>query len=67
MNWLEDKEYQYNKNNIEKEWDFIKTRILAEHANLGGDRNEYYKKIISRDTTVIEAIKHFEEAKALLN
>ena len=67
LNWLEDKEYQYNKDNIEKEWDFIKTRILAEHANLRGGRNEYYKKIISRDTTVIEAIKHFEEAKALLN
>ena len=53
--------------NIEKEWDLVEVRILAELANQLFGRNEYYKKLISKDITVIEAIKHFEEAKALLN
>tara|TARA_B100000287_G_scaffold116508_1_gene108504 strand:- start:1908 stop:3473 length:1566 start_codon:yes stop_codon:yes gene_type:complete len=67
IDWLDEKDYEYNKDSIEKDWDLIETRIVAEIANQLFDRNQYYKKLISNDIIVNEAIKHFEEAKALLN
>ena len=67
ISWLNEKEYKYDIEDLEKDWGFIKTRIVAELANQLFDRNQYYKELISKDIIVIEAIKHFEEAKALLN
>jgi len=67
ISWLNQNEYDYNTDSIAKEWKFVQERILAEVANQLYGRNEYYKTLISNDPAVIEAIKHFEEAKALLN
>ena len=58
--------YDASDNTI-KDWNIIEVRILAELANQVSGRNEYYKTLISKDPVIIEAIKHFEEAKALLN
>ena len=65
--WLDDNKYEHNVDSIKKDWDYIEIRILAELANQVLGRNEYYKTLISNDPVIIEAIKHFEEAKALLN
>ena len=65
--WLSDNQYEHNTDSIEKDWNIIEVRILAELANQVSGRNEYYKTLISKDPVIIEAIKHFEEAKALLN
>ena len=67
ISWLDDNKYEHNVDSIKKDWDYIEIRILAELANQVLGRNEYYKTLISNDPVIIEAIKHFEEAKALLN
>ena len=65
--WLDDNKYDHNVDSIQKDWEYIETRISAELANQVLGRNEYYRTLISNDPVIIEAIKHFEEAKALLN
>ena len=67
ISWLDDNKYEHNVDSIKKDWDYIEIRILAELANQVLGRNEYYRTLISNDPVIIEAIKHFEEAKALLN
>tara|TARA_B100000902_G_C27314217_1_gene920250 strand:- start:1564 stop:3132 length:1569 start_codon:yes stop_codon:yes gene_type:complete len=65
--WLKDNDYNYIQLDIEKDWNHIKNRIIAELANKVFDRRSYYKTLIMNDKTVLEALNYFDEAKTLLN
>ena len=55
------------KTDIDKDWIYIKHRIIAELSNKIFDRKHYYKTLIMNDKTVLEALNYFDEAKTLLN
>ena len=65
--WLETNNYNYIKSDIDKDWSYIKNRIIAELANKTFNRKYYYKTLIMNDKTVLEALNYFDEAKTLLN
>ena len=67
LDWLENNDYQFDKDDIIKDWDYINNRIFAEVANKLFNRNLYYKSIINNDNVVKEALKYFEDANELLN
>ena len=65
--WLIKNNYEFNQDDLIKDWDYINNRIFAEVANKIFSRNFYYKSIISNDNLVKEALKYFEDANELLN
>jgi len=67
INWLKDNDYNYIQLDIDKDWNHIKNRIIAELANKVFDRKFYYKTLIMNDKTILEALNYFDEAKTLLN
>ena len=67
IKWLIIKEDHYNEEGLEKDWKYIKTRIIAELANKTFSRKEFYRTMIMNDKTVLESLKYFDEAKKLLN
>ena len=65
--WLDEKEYEYVREDIEKDWHVVETRLLAEVSGMIWGKTFLYKKMLDIDKHVSEALNHIDEAKALLS
>ncbi|NQU67177.1 MAG: PDZ domain-containing protein [Candidatus Marinimicrobia bacterium] len=66
IKWMDEKEIEYESDDLEKDWDIVKVRITAEVAGSIWGKNYLYKKLLDIDTQVNEAVKHISEAKNLI-
>jgi hypothetical protein len=64
---LDEKEYEYVREDIEKDWHVVETRLLAEVSGMIWGKTFLYKKMLDIDKHVSEALNHIDEAKALLS
>ena len=61
--WLEEKDFDFQKDEISEDWKYLAVRIQAEVCNANDGRNAYYKKLLDLDDYVSTAIKEFEKKK----
>jgi len=66
MKWLDEKEIEYNAEDLENDWEVLSTRIEAEIAGAIWGKDYLYKKLLDIDTQANEAVKHFSEARKLI-
>ena len=65
VDWLEKKEIEFSKDEIEEDWDYLENRILAQAASSIWGKEYLYKHKLAQDVQVQEALKHFNEAREL--
>ena len=65
IDWLEKQEIEFLNDEIEKDWEFLANRILAEAASSIWGKEYLYKQLLIQDAQAQEALKHFDEAREL--
>ena len=66
FSWLEIQKVEFEIEELEEHWDYIHNRILANIASNIWGKEFLYKKLLEEDAQVIEALKHFDEARKLI-
>ena len=67
IKWLKEKEIEVEEEELEKDWEFLSNRIKAEIAGAIWGKRNLYRMLINSDLQVLEAMKHFPEAKELIS
>ena len=67
FSWLEAQEVEFKAEELEENWDYIQNRILSEAASSIWGKQYLFKKLLEADKQAQEALKHFEEARMLIN
>ena len=66
FSWLETQKVEFETDELEKHWDYIQNRILSNVASSIWGKEFLFKKLLEVDEQVQEALKHFDEARELL-
>ena len=53
--------------NLNKDWEYVQNRILADVASIIWGKDYYYYVLLNQDVQFQEAINHFEKAKEIMN
>jgi carboxyl-terminal processing protease len=67
FNYLDKKEIEFEKEEVEKYWYEIENRILANIASRIWGKEFQYKQILKKDNLALDALEHFQEARDLLD
>ena len=67
IKWLEEKELEVTEEELTEDWEFLRNRLKAEIAGAIWGKNNLYKLILNSDLQVLEALKHFTEARELIS
>ena len=67
IQWLEIQDVEFSEDEIEKDWDYLENRILAQAASSIWGKEYLYMHRLVKDVQVQEALKHFNEARELFN
>ena len=66
FNWLETQNVAFEIEEVEKHWNYIQNRILANVASSIWGKEFLFKKLLEEDNQAQEALKHFDEARELI-
>ena len=66
FSWLEAQKVEFETDELEKHWDYIQNRILSNVASSIWGKEFLFKKLLEVDEQAQEALKHFDEARKLL-
>ena len=66
FSWLETQKVEFETDELEKHWDYIQNRILSNVASSIWGKEFLFKKLLEVDEQAQEALKHFDEARKLL-
>ncbi len=67
IRWLEEEEFEFDADDIRKDWKAVKTRILAEVASAIWGKTYLYKKLLDIDSHIHSAFEHFDDARDLIS
>ena len=62
---MEKHEIEFSKDEIEKDWDYLENRILAQAASSIWGKKYLFKHRLEQDVQAQEALNHFIEAREL--
>ena len=65
--WLKEKELEFDKDELLENWTSIENRIKAQLASAIWGKSSMYMILLENDKIAIEALKHFGDAKKLIN
>tara|TARA_B110000438_G_scaffold217429_1_gene210164 strand:- start:341 stop:1900 length:1560 start_codon:yes stop_codon:yes gene_type:complete len=65
--WLKEKELEFDKDELLENWTSIENRIKAQLASAIWGKSSMYMVLLENDKIAIEALKHFGDAKKLIN
>jgi carboxyl-terminal processing protease len=65
MLWLGKQKIEFSEDEIKEDWEYIENRLLAEVASRIWGKEYLIKHNLAQDTQTQEALKHFNEARAL--
>ena len=65
IKWLKNQEVKFSKDELDEEWNYIENRILADMASSIWGKEYMFKQLLMEDNQAQEAMKHFNEARAL--
>ena len=65
IKWLKNKEVEFSKDELDEEWNYLENRILADMASSIWGKEYMFKQLLMEDNQAQEAMKHFNEARAL--
>lgn len=66
LNWLDSKEFEYERNEIIEDWALVENRILAEIAGALWGKDYAFHKRLKMDKQAMEALNYFDMAEAIL-
>ena len=66
FSWLETQKVEFKPEELEENWDYIQNRVLSNVASSIWGKEFLFKKLLEVDEQVQEALKHFDEARELL-
>ena len=67
INWLEKQNIEFSIDELEKDWDLLGNRILAETASSIWGKEYLYRHFMEQDPQVQSALTHFNEARDLFS
>ena len=67
IEWLKDQDIKLSIDELEENWDYIQNRILAEAASNIWGKEFFFIQLLDEDVQIQEALKHFDEARALFS
>ncbi|MBT7378265.1 MAG: S41 family peptidase [Candidatus Marinimicrobia bacterium] len=65
--WLNNKELEFEKDELIENWSTIGNRIKAQLANAIWGKSSMYKVLLENDEIAQEALNHFDDAKSLIS
>ena len=63
--WLKSQDIEFSNDELEKNWDLLQNRILAEAASSIWGKEFRFMQLLEIDDQAQEALKHFDKAREL--
>jgi len=68
IQWINEQDSTINilTNDLNKDWNYLENRILADIASANWGKDYYYNILLNEDKQFLTSLKHLEDAKALV-
>ena len=67
FDWLEEKNIEFEKEELEEDWTYLENRILSEAASSIWGKKYLFMKLMDEDSQAQDALNHFHEARELIS